>query len=470
MNQLSKRRGSWIGALMQTNQKARLTLLFGIFALFFSMKAQAQTCYSIIATGGTNAPNAVGVPDGNVASISTGQSITIDFGVVVSANSVINLMSANPTGVTASSFSFSLDDITYSAPVNLAITPTLTLKQMSLPSNAKYMKISTGFILGSENIDAVYFNCPASLCFGVLTTGGTNPENSVGAPDGISTNTGPSGTIVLDMGVTLGPWTAISIMSKNPAYASGTTYAFSADNITYSAPAALSVTSTYTIKQFANGNNVRYLKIVGDATQGELVDAIYFDCPACATPVATVTSSQVTCAGGTANSDGKLVLSTFDASAKKVSYSLGSTYSGSGFATATDITGSSNFTVASTLPNPTINQPYTLRIYCNANTFIDKTVMLTPKQCESANLSVSVSPATKTGSLGEQLTYTVTLTNAGPSTATNVKVKVPMPTAATATLLSSSAVNGTYDALTNIWTVPSLAVGSTTMTFTVKVN
>lgn len=372
----------------QTTKKASLSLIIGLFALLFTQKVQAQTCYSILASGGTNPAFTMGFADGNYASIVAGETITIDFGVVVPASTIINIVSANPNGSAASMVSFSADNVTYTTPVALGISATLTAKQLTLASDAKFMKITGGAGTGSENIDAVYFDCPKSLCFGVLTTGGTNPSNSVGAPDGISTDTGPNGTIVLDMGVTLGPWTAINIMSKNPAYVSGTTYAFSADNITYTAPAALSVTSNYTIKQFANGTNVRYLKIVGDGTQGELVDAIYFDCPACATPTATASATQATCmASGGANSDGQLIINTYDASAKKVSYSMGSTYTGTGFAYATDIIGSSNFTVTNSLPNPSSTQAYTLRIYCNPNNYIDKTVTLTSKMCQSPCIS-----------------------------------------------------------------------------------
>jgi hypothetical protein len=384
MNRNSKNRSSWIGALMQISKKASFALMIGLFALLFTQKVQAQTCYSILASGGTNPAFTMGFADGNYASIVAGETITIDFGVVVPASTIINIVSANPNGTAASMVSFSADNVTYTTPVALGISATLTAKQLTLPSDAKFMKITGGAATGSENIDAVYFDCPKSLCFGVLTTGGTNPTNSVGAPDGVSTDTGPNGTIVLDMGVTLGPWTAINIMSKNPAYASGTTYAFSADNITYTTPAALSVTSNYTIKQFANGTNVRYLKIVGDPTQGELVDAIYFDCPACTTPVATASATQATCkASGGANSDGQLVLNTYDASAKKVSYSMGTTYTGTGFAYATDIIGSSNFTVTNTLPNPSATQAYTLRVYCNPNNYLDVKVDLAAKTCQS---------------------------------------------------------------------------------------
>lgn len=86
-----------------------------------------------------------------------------------------------------------------------------------------------------------------------------------------------------------------------------------------------------------------------------------------------------------------------------------------------------------------------------------------------ADLSVSIATPSQTGNKGEQLTYVVTLSNAGPATATNVVVDVPMPEPK-ATLLVATPATGTYNSVTKEWTVPSLAVGSTTLTFTVKVN
>lgn len=190
---------------------------------------------------------------------------------------------------------------------------------------------------------------------------------------------------------------------------------------------------------------------------------------ACAAPVLSASVTQATCTGSTANSNATITLTAFDANAKKIDYTLGSTYTGDGYASATTISGSAPYTVASTLPNPAFNQPYTIRVFCDATTYTDKTVMLIPKQCQSADLSVSVSPATQTGNSGEFLTYTVTLTNAGPNAATNVGVSVPMPDP-TATFLSATAASGSYSSLTKKWTVPNLPVGSTTLTFTVKVN
>ena len=191
--------------------------------------------------------------------------------------------------------------------------------------------------------------------------------------------------------------------------------------------------------------------------------------PVCAAPVISASVTQATCTSATVNSNGTITLTAFNANTKKVDYTIGSTYTGAGFASATTISGSAPYTITSTLPNPTVNQPYTIRVFCDATTYTDKTVLLAPKQCQTADLSLAVSPASQTGNSGEFLTYTVTLTNAGPNTATNVGVSVPMPDP-TATLLSATAATGSYSSTTKKWTVPSLAVGSTTLTFTVKVN
>ncbi|MEN0006816.1 MAG: DUF11 domain-containing protein [Bacteroidota bacterium] len=88
----------------------------------------------------------------------------------------------------------------------------------------------------------------------------------------------------------------------------------------------------------------------------------------------------------------------------------------------------------------------------------------------AADLSVSIAPPTLAGNAGEFLTYTVTLSNAGPQDATNVDVQVPIPNG-TATLVTHTAASGTYNPITNLWTVPSLLNGgSTTLTFTLQVD
>lgn len=207
----------------------------------------------------------------------------------------------------------------------------------------------------------------------------------------------------------------------------------------------------------------------GSFPKASMAGSYFIPVPTCAAPVVTATATSPTCTGTTANSNGTLTLTAFNANATKVGYSIGSTYTGPAFASATTISGAAPFTVVNTLSNPAFNQPYTIRIFCDATTFTDKTVILAPKQCSMADLSVSISPATQTGNVGETLTYTVTLANAGPNPATNVVVSVPIPIP-TATLLSAVGASGSYDSITKKWTVPNLPVGSTTLTFSLQVN
>lgn len=188
----------------------------------------------------------------------------------------------------------------------------------------------------------------------------------------------------------------------------------------------------------------------------------------CNTPVFTATAITATCSGTDVLSNGTLRLTAFDGSSKQVGYSVGSTYTGPAFASATAVTGSAPFTLTNTLANPTVAQPYTIRVFCDATTFADAVVTLEPKVCIVADLSLAISPATHSGNLGELATYTVTITNGGPNAAPDVKVSVPIPS--NGTFVSASPQQGTYGSGTKIWTVGSLAVGSKTMTLTLRVN
>lgn len=182
---------------------------------------------------------------------------------------------------------------------------------------------------------------------------------------------------------------------------------------------------------------------------------------------ATATTTAATCSGSGAIANGQLILAT-NSGGTKAAYSIGSSYSGVDFSSATSI-GSLPYTVTSTLTNPTVPQPYTIRVFNSATCYQDYVVVLPPTKCVAADLSVTVSPVTQTGNAGEFLTYTVTLNNAGPDTAGDIQIKVPMPEPK-ATLLSAQASNGTYNTTTNIWTITSLPVGNATLAFTVKVN
>ena len=78
----------------------------------------------------------------------------------------------------------------------------------------------------------------------------------------------------------------------------------------------------------------------------------------------------------------------------------------------------------------------------------------TPQQ---ADLQVSKTVDNPTPNVGDTVTYTITVTNNGPDTATNVTVQDILPPEV---ILSSSRGAGSYDPVTGIWTVGTVAVGT----------
>lgn len=176
---------------------------------------------------------------------------------------------------------------------------------------------------------------------------------------------------------------------------------------------------------------------------------------------------SATCAGATANSNGKLILDNYG-NVSKVGYSIGNTYTGPDFSTATTIT-AAPYTVVSNLPNPTVNQPYTIRMFSTASIYTDKTVTLSPVTCATADLSLTVATAVQTGNKGEILTYTFTATNNGPSDVTDAVADIDIPS--NVTLLNALPSQGTYTASTKQWNIGAIANGgSKTLKIDVRVN
>jgi uncharacterized repeat protein (TIGR01451 family) len=185
-------------------------------------------------------------------------------------------------------------------------------------------------------------------------------------------------------------------------------------------------------------------------------------------PTASVIATPATCAGtGGVNANAALTLTAYGGGVTKVGYSTGSSYTGPAFASATAVT-AAPMTLSNTLVNPTVAQPYTVRVFQDATCYKDVVVMLTPTLCLTSDLSLSLSPVSQTGVKGEQLTYTFTLTNAGPDVATGVQVDIKVPT--NATLLTASPQVGVYSEATHKWDISSLPVGSKTLTVTLKMN
>lgn len=181
----------------------------------------------------------------------------------------------------------------------------------------------------------------------------------------------------------------------------------------------------------------------------------------------SVTVTQPTCSAGVANADGALTITSYSAGVTRVGFSAGSTYSGPAYATAVGVT-ALPMVLANNLPNPTTVQPYTIRFFTDATTYKDVVVTLAPKQCATADLSLTVSPPTASGNKGEQVSYTFTLTNAGPNPALNVTACIPIPP--NTTFLSATTTQGSYNAGSTIWDLGTVPVGSQTITVTLGIK
>ena len=95
-----------------------------------------------------------------------------------------------------------------------------------------------------------------------------------------------------------------------------------------------------------------------------------------------------------------------------------------------------------------------------------QTVTVTPQQ---ADLSISKVISSAMPDVGDNVTYTISVSNAGPASATNVSVSDAFP--AGLTYVSSSTATGSYDPITEIWTLGTVANGATaTLNLTATVN
>ena len=93
-------------------------------------------------------------------------------------------------------------------------------------------------------------------------------------------------------------------------------------------------------------------------------------------------------------------------------------------------------------------------------------VTVTPQY---ADLAVTKTVDDATPNVGDTITYTVTLTNNGPDTASGVELTDTFPTAELQPL-SATVSQGTYAPGSGVWTVGSLASGSSaTLTITALV-
>jgi uncharacterized repeat protein (TIGR01451 family) len=98
---------------------------------------------------------------------------------------------------------------------------------------------------------------------------------------------------------------------------------------------------------------------------------------------------------------------------------------------------------------------------CTVDTCVDARCAHAPvPMCPAtqADLAVAKTVSNATPEVGDVITYTVTLTNNGPGAATSVEVTDLLP--AGLTFVSATPSQGTYNAMTGVWTVGAVAAGT----------
>jgi PKD domain len=252
----------------------------------------------------------------------------------------------------------------------------------SILMNALLTTLGTDTNLGNEDVAEACLTVTATPCIPLSsltitpTPAGTIAPNGTVSLAATGTGTGAS---------TLYTWAAGS-GTFNPQ--STTT--------TYTAPASA---GTYQVTVTASNQLTGY----GTCTATATID-ITVAAPTCDV-TATVLATQATCTALVPNSDGKIEITAHSGGGTKVGYSIGADYTGPDFATATTLT-AAPYGVATGLPNPSVNQPYTVRVYQNATCFKDYTVLLPYKQCTMSNLCITAATTPQTANKGEIVTYT----------------------------------------------------------------
>jgi hypothetical protein len=165
-----------------------------------------------------------------------------------------------------------------------------------------------------------------------------------------------------------------------PVYSSATTIGTTPIDVRNSIP---NTGGTYTFR-FFNGVNTCYK----DTT---ITVAAVICTPVCIKPVPTFTQTAPTCTGGTSNNDGKITI-TAASNADKYGISLGASYTGSPYATATVIP-ALPFDVQTMIPNS--GATYTLRLYNGTNDcYKDTSIIVFARNCATpcGNMTLTAIP------------------------------------------------------------------------------
>lgn len=156
----------------------------------------------------------------------------------------------------------------------------------------------------------------------------------------------------------------------------------------------------------------------------------------------------------------------------KVGYSVGETYTGPDFASATKISDLDSAYISKTLPTPTnpAGTKYTIRVFSvDGSCYTDKVFTLEYVNFNTVpvhpDIQVAVgSDKSSSVPLNTTVTITVQVTNVGNGAATGVKLKIGIP--AGFTYLSGTASTGTFATSDSVWTIGNVPNGGAPITFT----
>ena len=187
--------------------------------------------------------------------------------------------------------------------------------------------------------------------------------------DTIKVSRKPSPNAGIDQVGTLAGICESQTTAKLTAAATGQTWSVAPNSVGF---------GTVTIDQTGTATNLTQIgKYIFVLKQGECTDTVVVERKV--SPTFGLTPLQATCSTGAANDDAKLSITGLNL-ANTYDYTEGTSYTGTKtFATASSITVS---TVTVTVPNPTADKNYTVRVFGANGCYTDKTVIVKTRICE----------------------------------------------------------------------------------------
>ncbi|MBD2043102.1 DUF11 domain-containing protein [Microcoleus sp. FACHB-672] len=380
--------------------------------------------------------------------LATGQSITLTINATVAANATGTLTNtatvAPPGGVTDpnNTNNQSQDTTEIVPPADLAVTKTVDNPNPTVGQNINYTVTLTNTGPSTATNVAITDQIPAGLTFISATPSQGTYDNTTGLWTVGTLANGASVTLTISATVnTTNPITNTATISASDQPDPDTT-----DNTgTVTVPqqqADLAVAKTVDTPNPTVGQTINYtvtLTNTGPSTATNV--AITDQIPAGLTFI-SATPSQ----GTYDNTTGLWTVGTV-ANGSSVTLTISATVN-----TTNPITNTATIS-ASDQPDPDTT---------------DNTGTVTVPQ-QQADLAVAKTVDTPNPTVGQTINYTVTLTNTGPSTATNVAITDQIP--AGLTFISATPSQGTYDNTIGLWTVGTVANGSSvTLTISATVN